>query len=67
MIRDAARAFVQGEPQSTATENLFTEHIDPDVFRKVGDQDLLGITIPEQNNSNREPTDSNSPIQWRKK
>jgi glutaryl-CoA dehydrogenase len=65
MVRDAARAFAQAQLQPTATENLFVELTDSEVFRKMGAQDLLGITIPEQNNTDPEPTDSNSPIEWR--
>lgn len=48
MIRDAANAFAQGELQRTVVENYSNDHTDKNVFRQMGEQGLLGITIPEE-------------------
>jgi len=48
MIRDAARAFAQDRLQSRIIEAFEQEQTDPAIFREMGQQGLLGVTIPEQ-------------------
>lgn len=48
MIRDAARAFAQDRLQPRVAEAFEREHTDPAIFREMGEQGLLGVTIPEQ-------------------
>ncbi len=47
MIRDVARAFAQEKLQPRVIEAYASEHTDPAIFREMGDQGLLGITVPE--------------------
>jgi glutaryl-CoA dehydrogenase len=47
MIRDAARDFAQGELAPRINEAYLNETTDPGLFRKMGEQGLLGVTLPE--------------------
>jgi glutaryl-CoA dehydrogenase len=47
MIRDAARAYAQDRLQPRVIEAFAREHTDPEIFREMGAQGLLGVTIPE--------------------
>jgi glutaryl-CoA dehydrogenase len=47
MIRDAARSFAQERLQPRVIEAFAKEHTDPEIFREMGAQGLLGVTIPE--------------------
>jgi glutaryl-CoA dehydrogenase len=46
MIRDAARAFAQDRLQSRVIDAFAREHTDPEIFREMGQQGLLGLTLP---------------------
>ncbi|CAH0495128.1 acyl-CoA dehydrogenase [Novosphingobium sp. CECT 9465] len=46
MIRDAARAFAQDRLQPRVIEAFATETTDPEIFREMGAQGLLGVTLP---------------------
>ena len=48
LIRDAARNFAQDRLQPRVIDAFAQEHTDPEIFREMGQQGLLGITIPEQ-------------------
>ncbi len=48
MIRDAARAFAQDRLQPRVIEAFANEHTDPEIFREMGAQGLLGLTLPEE-------------------
>jgi glutaryl-CoA dehydrogenase len=48
MIRDAARDFAQGELAPLVADAYLNEHTDPGLFRKMGEQGLLGVTLPEE-------------------
>ncbi|MGC6331063.1 acyl-CoA dehydrogenase [Rhizorhabdus sp. FW153] len=47
MIRDAARAYAQDRLQPRVIDAFAREHTDPEIFREMGAQGLLGVTIPE--------------------
>lgn len=47
MIRDAARAYAQDRLQPRVIDAYRTERTDPAIFREMGDQGLLGITVPQ--------------------
>ncbi len=47
MIRDAARAYAQDRLQSRVIDAYRDETTDPAIFREMGEQGLLGVTIPE--------------------
>ena len=47
MIRDAARAYAQDRLQPRVIKAFADEHTDPVIFREMGAQGLLGVTIPE--------------------
>jgi len=47
MIRDAARAYAQDRLQSRIIASYREETTDPVIFREMGEQGLLGVTIPE--------------------
>ncbi|ATE63825.1 acyl-CoA dehydrogenase [Rhizorhabdus dicambivorans] len=47
MIRDAARAYAQERLQPRAIDAFSREHTDPEIFREMGAQGLLGVTLPE--------------------
>ncbi|OYX64391.1 MAG: acyl-CoA dehydrogenase [Novosphingobium sp. 32-60-15] len=46
MIRDAARSFAQDRLQPRVIEAFATETTDPEIFREMGAQGLLGLTLP---------------------
>jgi glutaryl-CoA dehydrogenase len=48
MIRDAARGFAQEKLQPRVIEAFSTEHTDPGIFHEMGEQGLLGVTIPAE-------------------
>ncbi|MFN3458138.1 MAG: acyl-CoA dehydrogenase [Novosphingobium sp.] len=47
MIRDAARAFAQDRLAPRVIDAFAHEHTDPEIFREMGEQGLLGVTLPE--------------------
>ena len=47
MIRDAARAYAQERLQPRVIEAYSREHTDPEIFREMGAQGLLGVTAPD--------------------
>lgn len=47
LIQSSARAYAQSELQPRAIEAFEREHTDPEIFREMGRQGLLGVTIPE--------------------
>jgi glutaryl-CoA dehydrogenase len=47
MIRDAARAYAQEKLQPRVIEAFSKEYTDPEIFREMGAQGLLGVTLPE--------------------
>src|ERR1700730_14272536 len=47
MIRDAARAYAQGQLQPRVLEAFRREHTDPGIFKEMGGVGLLGATISE--------------------
>jgi glutaryl-CoA dehydrogenase len=47
MIRDAARAYAQDRLQPRVIKAFADEHTDPEIFREMGAQGLLGVTIPD--------------------
>lgn len=48
MIRDAARAFAQDRLAPRVVKAFADEHTDPEIFREMGEQGLLGVTLPEE-------------------
>ena len=48
LIRDAARSFAQDRLQSRVIDAFAHEHTDPEIFREMGRQGLLGLTLPEE-------------------
>src|SRR3546814_19942930 len=48
MIRDSARAYAQEKLQPRVIEAYANEHTDPELFREMGAQGLLGATVPEK-------------------
>ncbi|MBL4806264.1 MAG: acyl-CoA dehydrogenase [Rhodobacteraceae bacterium] len=48
MIRDAAQAYAQDKLAPRVIEAYRNEHTDPDIFREMGAQGLLGVTVPEE-------------------
>ena len=48
MIRDAARAYAQDRLQPRVIEAFANEDTDPKIFREMGEQGLLGVTVPEE-------------------
>ncbi|MEO6717032.1 MAG: acyl-CoA dehydrogenase family protein, partial [Novosphingobium sp.] len=47
MIGASARAFAQNRLQPRVIEAFDREYTDPAIFREMGEQGLLGITLPE--------------------
>lgn len=47
MIRDAARSFAQDRLAPRVIDAFANEHTDPEIFREMGNQGLLGVTLPE--------------------
>ncbi|HEX2552413.1 MAG TPA: acyl-CoA dehydrogenase [Microvirga sp.] len=48
MIRDAARVFAQERLLPRIIEAYREEKADPGIFREMGEQGLLGVTLPEE-------------------
>ncbi len=48
MIRDAARAFAQDVLMPRVADAYMEEKADPGLFRLMGEQGLLGVTVPEE-------------------
>ena len=48
LIQDSARNFAQDRLQSRIIDAFAKEHTDPEIFREMGQQGLLGITLPEK-------------------
>ena len=46
MIRHPARAFPHDRPQRLVIDAFAREHTDPEIFREMGQQGLLGLTLP---------------------
>ncbi len=47
MIRDAAAAYAKERLQPRVVEAYARESVDPAIFREMGEQGLLGVTVPE--------------------
>ena len=47
MIRDMAQGFAQDRLQPRVIEAFANEQTDPAIFREMGEQGLLGVTLPE--------------------
>jgi len=48
LVADAARAFAQDRLQPRVIDAFAREHTDPAIFRELGEQGLLGVTLPEE-------------------
>lgn len=48
MIRDAARAFAESELMPQVQDAYLEEKTDPELFRRMGQAGLLGVTLPEK-------------------
>ncbi|TGP13640.1 acyl-CoA dehydrogenase family protein, partial [Mesorhizobium sp. M1D.F.Ca.ET.231.01.1.1] len=48
MIRDAAAAFGKSELLPRISEAYLSETTEPELFRLMGRQGLLGVTLPEE-------------------
>ena len=48
MIREAARAFAQDVLMPRVADAYMEEKADPGLFRLMGEQGLLGVTVPEE-------------------
>ena len=48
MIAAAARSFAQDRLQPRVIDAFAKEHTDPAIFREMGEQGLLGLTVPEE-------------------
>ncbi|MEJ2022524.1 MAG: acyl-CoA dehydrogenase family protein, partial [Maritimibacter sp.] len=48
MIRDSAAAFAADRLLPRVTEAYLDEKTDPEIFREMGQNGLLGVTVPEQ-------------------
>ena len=48
LVRDMARDFAENELLPRAAKHDQQEHLDPEVFRKLGELGLFGLTIPEE-------------------
>ena len=48
MIRDAARAFAQDRLQPRIIDAFADETTDPEIFREMGEQGLLGVSLPSE-------------------
>ncbi|MDO5527764.1 MAG: acyl-CoA dehydrogenase [Paracoccus sp. (in: a-proteobacteria)] len=48
MIRDSARAYAQDRLAPRVRDAFQNEETDPEIFREMGAQGLLGVTIPEE-------------------
>jgi glutaryl-CoA dehydrogenase len=48
MVRDSARQFADKKLRPRVVEAFRNEHTDPAIFREMGENGLLGATLPEQ-------------------
>lgn len=48
MIRDSAAAFASDRLLPRVEEAYLNEQTDPEIFREMGENGLLGVTVPEQ-------------------
>ena len=48
MIRDTAAAFATSELAPRVSDAYMNETSDPEIFRKMGETGMLGVTIPEE-------------------
>ena len=48
MIAEGAKAFCADRLQPRVTEAFETEKVEPEIFSEMGQQGLLGVTIPEE-------------------
>ncbi|MHA7853680.1 acyl-CoA dehydrogenase [Marinobacter shengliensis] len=48
MVRDSARQFADKKLRPRVVEAFRNEHTDPTIFREMGENGLLGATLPEQ-------------------
>ena len=48
MIRDAARAFAADKLLPRIEDAYLNEQTDPEIFREMGSNGLLGVTVPEE-------------------
>jgi len=48
LVRDMARDFAENELLPRAGKHDRQEHLDPEVFQKLGELGLFGLTIPEE-------------------
>ena len=48
MLREMVRSFVKEEVEPQALENDKNEKFNVDLFRKLGEYGLLGISVPEE-------------------
>jgi glutaryl-CoA dehydrogenase len=48
LVRDAARAYAQDKLQTRVIDAYRDEITDPAIFREMGEQGLLGATVPEE-------------------
>ena len=47
MIANAARSFAQDRLQPRVIDAFAREYTDPEIFAEMGEQGLLGLTLPE--------------------
>jgi glutaryl-CoA dehydrogenase len=48
LIKNGALSFAQDRLQSRVIEAFAKEHTDPEIFSEMGQQGLLGFTLPEE-------------------
>ena len=48
LVRDTAHGYAQGKLQPRVIEAFREEKTDPDIFREMGENGLLGCTLPEE-------------------
>jgi glutaryl-CoA dehydrogenase len=48
MVAESARSFAEAELLPRVSEAYLTEKVEPEVFAKMGEMGLLGVTIPEE-------------------
>jgi glutaryl-CoA dehydrogenase len=56
LIAGSARSFAQDRLQPRVIDAFAQEHTDPAIFREMGEQGLLGITLPEKYGCAARPT-----------
>jgi glutaryl-CoA dehydrogenase len=48
MVAESARSFAEAELLPRVSEAYLTEKVEPEIFAKMGEMGLLGVTIPEE-------------------